>query len=212
MPKRRRTEPASAPSPTTDGRLVPVATAYASIDGYTLARDAKRAQREKGTFLDGLTYGEVRPEAFATALAWVAPVKGESFVDLGSGTGIATLTAAALYPLASATGVEIMRPLHEAARRALAACREELLAEEVRLLCADALAHPWTDCDIVFVTLTCFTDEQAEAVRAGAERLRVGARIIVTSRALESDSLRLLRRDSLPYGKGSLLFLAYERV
>ena len=41
-----------------------------------------------------------------------------------------------------------------------------------------------------------------------------GARLIVTTRELRgaaASCMRLHRREKLPYGKGSLLFLAYER-
>ena len=47
----------------------------------------KWQQRERGVFIEGIQYGEVDPAAFARALAWVDPREGESFVDLGSGTG-----------------------------------------------------------------------------------------------------------------------------
>jgi hypothetical protein len=35
---------------------------------------------------------------------------------------------------------------------------------------------------------------------------------LVTSRALDSPLLKLLRSSVLPYGKGTLTFIAYERV
>ena len=197
--------------------LAIVTSAYVAIDGYDIARTAKRQQREAGIYIDGIQYGEVNPEAFATALSWCAPRAGETFVDLGSGSGKAVLTAALLHPLASATGIEILEPLHKAAMRAheavLAADARALRTPEVRFECGDALSHPWTDCDLVFVSLTCFTDEMVERVAADAQRLRSGSRLLCTSRALETGSaLRLLRREPIKYGRGMLTFLAYERV
>jgi len=61
--------------------------AYMCVDGYQIARDEKRRQREAGVFIEGLQYGEVKASAFATALSWCQPQPGESFIDLGSGTG-----------------------------------------------------------------------------------------------------------------------------
>ena len=87
--------------------------AYTNIDGYGIARDAKRQQREEGVFLDGIQFGEVRPESFLTALGWCDPQPGESFIDLGSGTGKAVLTAAAAYKLKSCAGVELLRPTNK---------------------------------------------------------------------------------------------------
>ena len=192
-----------------------LAGAYDDVDAYAIAREAKRKQREQGIFIDGLQYGEVDPEAFARALSWCSPRAGETFIDLGSGSGKAVLTAAALHPLSLATGVEILQPLHDAAVRAHARCVAgggSLRAAAVNFECGDALAHPWTASDIVFVSLTCFTPEQCERVAKDAAHLSPGARILVTTKALESSALRLLRRETIKYGRGTLTFIAYERV
>ena len=60
--------------------------AYANIDGYGIA-ETKEQQREEGVFLDGIQFGEVRPESFLTALGWCDPQPGESFIDLGAARG-----------------------------------------------------------------------------------------------------------------------------
>ena len=199
---------------------------YSDIDGYAIAKDEKRRQRDAGVFLEGIQYGEINPTAFVRALSWCSPKSGESFIDLGSGTGKAVMTAAATYAFSSATGVELLRPLHDAAVAALARSdANTLLTKDVRFVCADALEHDWIGHDIVFVSLTCFSDEQVARVAAGAEKMRVGARLLVTTKALEGrnsqghadrkrafPSLKLLHNDQLHYGKGKLTFRAYERV
>lgn len=86
--------------------LAHLASAFAAVDGYALAREEKAAQRAAGIFRDGIQYGEVSAASFARCLEWVQPIAGEIFFDLGSGTGKAVLTAAALHPLAAATHVE----------------------------------------------------------------------------------------------------------
>ena len=188
-------------------------SAYTPIDGYLIAREEKQEQRNNGIFVDGIQYGEVDMTAFASALAWVSPKSGERFIDLGSGIGKAVLAAAASYAFESCTGVEILEPLHDAALRALATCRKTLLAHEVEFICADALEHPWsTSADVVFVSLTCFTDEMVERVKVGAAALPTGARMLVTSRPLDVEALRLLRKEKIKYGRGTMTFLAYERV
>jgi precorrin-6B methylase 2 len=194
------------------GALELVKRAYARIDGYSIARESKKRQRAENIFLDGITYGEVQADGFLTALAWCDPKPGETFIDMGSGTGIAVLTAAASVALKSAIGVEIVQSLHDAALTALGSCRGKLITNDVQFVCADALTYDWQQHDLVFCSLTCFTDEQADAVRQGAEKLRKGSRMLVTSRTLDSTSMRLLRRQDLPYGKGRMTFLAYERV
>ena len=206
----------STPQLHTDS-LAHLAAAYASVDGYTVAREEKAKQRAAGVFRDGIQYGEVQAAAFARCLEWVQPVAGEVFFDLGSGTGKAVLTAAALHPFAAATGIEIQPRLHEAALAARRAFESidgaSLRAERTALECGDAFAgdSAWAEtADVVFCTTTCFTPELRAALERGVARLRAGARLIVTTQPLESPRLALLRREALPYGKGSLQFFAYR--
>ena len=144
--------------------LAHLAAAYAAVDGYALAREEKAAQRAAGVFRDGIQYGEVSAASFARCLEWVTPVAGEVFYDLGSGTGKAVLTAAALHPLAAAYGIEIQPRLHEAAlaaRRAFEAIEgASLRAGRVTLQCGDAFAEDaaWPEtADLVFCTTTCIS-------------------------------------------------------
>ena len=97
--------------------LAHLAAAYAAVDGYALAREEKAAQRAAGVFRDGIQYGEVSAASFARCLEWVKPIAGEIFFDLGSGTGKAVLTAAALHPLAAATHVETEPGVADQSRR-----------------------------------------------------------------------------------------------
>ena len=94
-----------------------VEAAYAEIDGYDIARAEKRRQRDAGVFQTGIQYGEIATRAFVTALEWCRPSAGDTFIDLGSGTGKAVLTAAAHTAFSSATGVELLKPLHDAAMK-----------------------------------------------------------------------------------------------
>lgn len=156
----------------------------------------------------------------------MAPQAGGAFVDLGSGTGKAVLTAAALYPLASARGIEIQPRLHDAALRACArllatpstgcqaACPTlRVPHDEVRFELGDALSSAWYEgVSLVFCTPTCFSPEMLAALRAGVAQLRPGARLALTTRAVDWPGLKLLRKGPLPYGKGMLTFFVYERT
>ena len=75
----------------------------------------------------------------------MTPTAGEVFYDLGSGTGKAVLTAAALHPLAAACGIEIQPRLHEAALAAQRAFEAidgaSLRAGRVALQRGDAFAE-----------------------------------------------------------------------
>ena len=216
--KKKRAHPGDGRPATRDtapsGALQMVSAAFGKIDAYAIARESKRQQRAKGVYTDGLQYGEVDLQAFATALGWCKPRPGEKFVDLGSGSGKAVLAAAALHPFSSATGIELVPQLHDTAVEALGRCETSLLqTKDVHFTCADALDFVWTDHDVVFVSITCFTDEMVARVERDAVKLRPGARMLVTSRALNCGPLlRLLHREKLTYGRGTLTFLAYERA
>ena len=212
--------------------IAALAAAYADVDGYAIAREERASQRSRGIYVDGVTYGEVSVSGFATVLGWMKPQAGERFFDLGSGTGLAVHTAAAMYPtLDRAVGIEIQPELHAAARRAHAALRaagcfhgsQAVPCAPVRLEYGDALAPDilaksqvppdgWPEeAELVFCTTTCFTDAMLGKLRAGVRRLRQGARVAVTTRGLSGVSgARLLRKGKVTYGKGALTFYVYE--
>jgi precorrin-6B methylase 2 len=189
-------------------------TAYAPIDGYAIARTEVRSQRDKGIFVQGAQYGEINARVFASALERLAMTSGETFVDLGSGTGKAVLTAAALYRLRRATGVEIQKPLHAAALMALESLTVSLFSRmpDVKFVLGDAFKYDWHKYDVVFVNAAVFTQEMLDQVDHGAELLNLGARILICTRPLLSPFLCLLWQEKLKTGKGSLLFRAYQRV
>lgn len=189
-------------------------TVYATIDGYAIARTEVKAQRDKGLFIQGVQYGEINASSFASALDRLAILPGETFVDVGSGTGKAVLTAAALYPLKRATGVEIQKPLHAAALLALEGLTISLVSTiaEVKFVLGDAFQYDWQNYDVIFVNAAVFTQEMLDQVDHGAEFLSIGARILICTRPLSSPFLRPIWQEKLKTGKGSLLFRAYERV
>lgn len=204
---------------------------FTEVDGYRIAREVRAKQRRAGVFLEGITYGEVDIGDFARVLQTVGPARGETFVDVGSGTGKAVLCAAACHPLRLARGIEILPELHAAASEALGVARAEKTAggatlgaaladggTEVELHCGDAFAQdePWTawaaTADVVFATTTCFTDDLHAKFGAAVAEMRVGSRLIVTTQALTSDAFVLLGEGRLRCAKGSLAYFAYRKV
>ena len=106
---------------------------YATIDGYTLARDYRTALRAEGKFseTENLQYGEVDNYAFASlleqAVASHVKVQSEStdktlrlkFLDIGAGTGKPLLCAAATGIFNHCIGFEIVPSLCQAAAQAV---------------------------------------------------------------------------------------------
>ena len=180
-------------------------------DGYARSREAKRKQREKSVFLDGIQYGEVSISSFAAAVELTVrpqPV-GETFVDVGSGVGKAVLAAVAAAP---AGGCDRHRDPRRFARRGRGSCGSRPRGGRVRRA-DDARRAPrraaarrrcnshrrWRG----RMTATSSSARRhasrprcAPSSCAAPRRLRVGARVIVTTAALASARFRLLRSEA----------------
>lgn len=220
------------------GKWSEVAAAFATVNGYTLSKDEKKEQRAAGTYIDGLMYGEVDPESFATEiLGKLALLKaGESFVDVGSGVGKAVVAAAVSVPgLKEALGLEILASLHNAAEAVVgklgrgssgggaSTCSPDAatagIRDTVELRCGDAFAtaSDWApSCDVCFCTTTCFSDDLHQKLLQVINTLFAeGTRLIVTTSDLKSPRLKLVSKPAKhSYGAkgGRLKFFVYTVV
>jgi precorrin-6B methylase 2 len=143
------------------------------------------------------------------------PQQGECFVDIGSGSGKAVLLAAHCFPFEKAYGIEIMESLHEAAEQALAAysaCTKQQTS--ISFQRNDAFAVKWeSDADIVFAPTTCYTDEMYAKMLKQAERLREGARLIVSTRPINNPKhFEQVEGGRFKYYRGSLEFYVYRKI
>eukprot|EP00960_Hanusia_phi_P064307 765761-Hanusia_phi.AAC.3 len=171
------------------------------------------------------TYGEISPSSFAEILHLVQPKQGETFVDLGSGTGKAVIVAASLFPFSEAIGIEFVEPLHKAATR----LHENLCKQvtqnkstfatpqigKIRFYLDDAMEFDWwTKGDVVFAANTCWTDEMNDSLKKRMAKLRVGARVITMTRSLDLDRDSWLLRHKIvrKYGPGMMTFFLFEKV
>ena len=130
-----------------DDAAAAFASLYADLplaSGYELSVAATAGAERVTDGLD-LTYGDVPFEALRNLLQRAGCAPGGNadlgaFVDLGSGVGRGVMAAALCAPWSRCVGVEILRPLHEAAlepARRFAALRSEGMASHVELVCAD---------------------------------------------------------------------------
>jgi len=171
-----------------------------------LARDAALATSSKSTADgiplagDSMVYGEFNLDFFAQLLELACPVRGETFVDLGSGAGRLVIAASLLYPdtWRNCHGVELSAPLHDAAIAArvafdglapcppIADCEYTLASVLDDAKGAAALAAA----DVSFsYAVTWASDETHELlVRALARRLPSGARVISVDLALSAEA------------------------
>jgi hypothetical protein len=89
-----------------------------SSEEWNTRRSAARASGEEDNSLEipqhELVYGELGLDALVTVLDAVGVMKGDRFIDIGSGDGMLVSAASMLFPdyIDSSVGVEIVPDLH----------------------------------------------------------------------------------------------------
>ena len=174
-----------------------------------------------------LTYGEIDFWSFADILERIEMSRGDTFVDLGSGTGRALVTAGLLFGplLARVHGVEILQTLHERCEKNLhrlsAMLREDdAFAEHACCKLSSELgdatnnstaALDWTVADVVFMNSTLFDDRLMLALSALAgAKMRKGTRVITLTRPLSSSAFSVI--DTRNYRMSWGLAMAFFHV
>lgn len=118
-------------------------------------------------------------EMLAMLLAGARPSPGEQVLDIGCGTGVTTEPyARAVAPGGRVTGVDISRPMLDAAQQRMA----ERGITNVTLLLADAQVHPFPPASFDLVTSRCgvmFFADPTAAFRNLLTALKPGARLCV---------------------------------
>eukprot|EP00753_Platysulcus_tardus_P014033 PLAT3992.2.p2 GENE.PLAT3992.2~~PLAT3992.2.p2 ORF type:complete len:277 (-),score=78.88 PLAT3992.2:73-903(-) len=174
-----------------------------------LAEEAAAGAAVEEDMRQSFVYGEVDFFAFAGLLEQCKLRSGESFVDIGSGTGKTVVAAALLFGnvLGSVRGIEMLKPLNDCAELALAGLRRRQrdtapLPDFVGVETADATEADWTDASVVFLHWTSFSDSLRAQLEEKAKALAAGARIIVLTHELHSSAFHHLRTVALPTSWG----------
>lgn len=189
---------------------------YENVNGYSLSHQARR---RLSTEERSLVYGEVIPEGFLDVLARAEPKEGETFYDLGSGTGRAVILAALAFPFARLVGIELLDTLHDAAesvrrrfesdvRPALAGAGRTAVLE---LRAGDFLEAELSDADVVFMQSNCFEPSLLRALMQKFERLPPGVRILALGQFLNATHLALVDTGPCELGWGESFFALYRR-
>ncbi|ETV66252.1 hypothetical protein, variant 1 [Aphanomyces astaci] len=162
---------------------------YTLFDSLAISTDTARYlhQNEHGLHNDddddwaasssaSFTYGEVDFFGLASLLAAVRPRPGQTFCDLGHGTGRAVFAAALLYPELRVLGIELVPSLFQASRRAFRAFPCHHHEHSIQLVHGDILhVDWWSGCDFVWVNATAFSATLWNHVQTLALRLQPGA-------------------------------------
>ncbi|EQC27258.1 hypothetical protein SDRG_14880 [Saprolegnia diclina VS20] len=179
-------------------------------------KDISRKDREEQELLHekSLVYGEVDYHAFLDVLSRVPIRPGDTFYDLGSGTGRAVFLARLNFDFAKCVGIELLQGLHEAAAEI---CRNytEFVQPTISTTSpqlAVAFFHSsfldldWSHADVCFANSTCFDALLLQRMSAQAERLRPGAYLITFTKPLDSTAFDIIfkQRYSMSWGPATV--------
>lgn len=152
------------------------------------AEDRAAVERRAGA--GAAAYGELCPEAVASALGWLRLTSEDELVDLGSGVGKLVTQAAQESAVGLARGVELSRFRHRLARerwarilRAAPPWAARALRRRVRFEWGDLREADLSRTTVLYAGSTCFPEALLDAVAelaCEAPRLRV----LLSTRAL----------------------------
>jgi SAM-dependent methyltransferase len=158
---------------------------YQSIDGASISQRDRADEELAGN--SSFTYGEVEFVSFIKLLRQATPAAGETFCDLGCGTGKA-LFIAAMSPFGfdRVMGIELMPGLYQAA-----AATHQLFADSlgelqgvsdgappIEIVKGDMTLVDWSDADIVYTSSICFSEELIQSIAECAKRMKPGSRFM----------------------------------
>lgn len=176
-----------------------IRTLYEGVSGYAISQTARAGMDEQQS--RQYTYGEYLTESLRRMLALALPRPGEVFFDLGSGVGVALLTAHLQYPFGRSIGVELLGALHDTAvaqlRRFSMLLPAVAAQRPVDLRHEDILQTDLHDADVVLGHWVCFDDALMPALERKLSELRSGARVLISSKSLFDERFRLL--DTVEY-------------
>lgn len=165
-------------------------------------------------------YGEVKFFSFAQILEMAEPKPGEVFYDLGSGGGKGVFIAGLVFDFSKALGVEKLDSLYALSnslvdKLSTIATVKELPAHKkinIQFIHSDMLDVDISDADIVFINATCFKDKLWDGIVAKLLNLKVGSRVILTSKDLNVGGFKLKHRNMYLMSWGLSQVSIYERI
>jgi hypothetical protein len=171
-----------------------------------------------------LTYGEIDFFSLACILEKLNIKKGDSFVDLGHGTGKGLICASLLYGtlLSQCIGMELIPELYQVSIGVMDTFRAMVAANssrfgtepmcELEVMEGDILGeYDWTAADIVFANSTCFDMTLMEAIGAKAITMRPGTKIVTLTKQLPSEHFTLVDRKQYVMSWGEATAFTHVR-
>jgi len=186
-------------------------TLFSDIDGFNLSRQSRVPYNAIE-----YTYGEIDFIPFIALLTLTKTNSNTVFYDLGSGIGKAIFAAAMVFHVKKACGIEILRPLHEAAlqqqQRLGQFSQYAEIAHNIHWINADFLTTDITDATVVFINATAFFGERWILVCHYLKQLKPGAYIISTSKQLFDAQLLLIKKTPIQMSWGVVNAYIHQKI
>lgn len=195
---------------------------YQGIDAGGVSR-AERTRLKIDS--DEFVYGEIEFASFVAILDSVRPKKYERFYDLGCGTGKAIFVAALCYDFDKACGIELLPGLYNVAYRQIENLKRIVAVhgaqfvqnyqskiECIQFINDDILNCDFYDADIIFINATCFSPITWVAIEQKLLQLKVGTRVIMTTKKLDNEAFRTIYNSKYLMSWGMNSVNAYEKV
>jgi len=142
-------------------------------------------------------------------------IKSGTFLDIGSGTGKAVLTAAT-FGFENSVGIEIVKELHDLARTF---CHDTQKAYpgviNARFILGSCFGEEelWSSAQVIFLPITLFTDDNVQQIESlVSSRVKPETILLSTTRRLSSRNLAYLSNYRLKLFKGSLSVHCYKCI
>lgn len=171
---------------------------------------------------DAFTYGEIEFLPFLILLDEINPKSGEVFYDLGSGAGKAVFAAGLSYDLHKACGIEFLPGLCafatsriDKAKSLLQHQNDQIMIHRlssIQFIQGDLLNHDYADADIIYISATCFGYSLWEKIIAKLTTLKVGSRIIITTKKIEHEQFELIKESNRLMSWGLNSVFIYRKI
>jgi SAM-dependent methyltransferase len=197
----------------------------ALFQGFDAASVSKAERKRLRIDSDEFVYGEIEFPSFIAILESVEPKEYENFYDLGCGTGKAVFAASLCYDFDKTVGIELLPGLYNIANRQVEnlqriiavhgpkfAASYQNKINNISFINDDILNCDISDADIVFINATCFNPTTWVAIVQKLLELKVGTRVIMTTKRLDNEAFRTIYNSQYLMSWGMNSVNAYEKI
>jgi hypothetical protein len=183
---------------------------YQGVDGFRLSKEARATQ-------DAIeyTYGEIEWTSFIALLSLTHPNHQSVFYDLGSGVGKAVCACAMVFNVKKSCGVELFKPLHQAAIEQQQRLREidgyQSASRSIRFINGNFLHRDLSEATHLFINATTLFGETWDLLKQRLIQLKPNTTIITTSKQLPSDHFHLIKKTTTLMSWGPVSTFIYKK-